>query len=268
MLHEDADVIASATSPPRPDPHPRVPREHIRPLRDLTGPTPRCSARLFATIADLARSEGIADAGYRLVANVGRVGRPDVDHLHIHLLGGRPSAGLPDEDRAALVVLCLLVSACGGTTTTARPTGAAPSGGATSTATESTRADLQRVLGAARLQLTDPQVPYRPAEAPQLAGAPRSVVQVVLPSDPTHGYIVIYDLGDDVTARTAGDAQAAYVASGPGRIEFPSDAEFVIRQVGSTLVFYAWSPGGSTDELALEIQPVLETIGSEIVVPR
>ena len=170
--------------------------------------------------------------------------------------------------RASLLVLCLLVAGCGGTTVTAKPTGAAPSGGAISTATELTRADLQRVLGAARLQLTDPQVPYRPAEAPALAGAPRRVVQVVLPTDPTHGYIVIYDLGDVAAARAAGEAQAAYIASGPGRIQFPSDARFVIRQVGSTLVFYAWSPGSSTDELAPEIQPVLETIGSEIAVPR
>ncbi len=171
--------------------------------------------------------------------------------------------------RATLLVLCLLLVACDGTTTTTpRPTGAAPSGGATSTATELTRADLQRALGAARLQITDPQVPYRPAEAPPLVGAPRRVVQVVLPNDPTHGYIVIYDLGDPAAARAAGDAQAAYVASGPGRIQFPSDARFVIRQVGSTIVFYAWSPGSSIDEFAPEIQPVLETIGSEIAVPR
>ena len=169
---------------------------------------------------------------------------------------------------SSLLVLCLLVGGCGGPTATARPTGAAPSTGAISAATELTVADLQRALGAARLQITDPQVPYRPAEAPTLAGLPRRVVQVVLPTDPTHGYIVIYGLGDAVAARAAGDAQAAYVASGPGRIQFPSDAEFVIRQVGSTLVFYAWSPGSSTDELAAEIQPVLETIGSEIPVPR
>jgi hypothetical protein len=170
--------------------------------------------------------------------------------------------------RASLLVLCLLAAACGGTTTTARPTGATPSGGAISTAIELTRAELQRALGAARLQVSDPQVPYRPAEAPPLATAARQVVQVVLPNDPTHGYIVIYDFADAATAGAAGDAQAAYVASGPGRIQFPPDARFVIRQAGSTIVFYAWSPGSSTDELAPEIQPVLETIGSEIPVPR
>ena len=45
--------------------------------------------RMFAVAADLARSEGIADDGYRLVSNVGRWGGQSVDHLHFHLMGGR-----------------------------------------------------------------------------------------------------------------------------------------------------------------------------------
>ena len=168
---------------------------------------------------------------------------------------------------AAWLVLTLLLGGCGGTSATRQPVPAA-SGGAISNATALTRADLERVFGAARLLLDDPQVPYRPAEAPPLAAAPREVVQVIMPNDPTHGYIVIYELPDAETARAAGEAQATYVASGPGRVQFPSDSRFVIRQVGTTLVFYAWSPGSSTDDIAPEIQPVLETIGTAIPVPR
>jgi histidine triad (HIT) family protein len=44
---------------------------------------------LFGVAADVARSEGIADSGYRLVSNVGRWGGQTVDHLHFHLMGGR-----------------------------------------------------------------------------------------------------------------------------------------------------------------------------------
>ena len=44
---------------------------------------------LVIAIRDIARSEGIADAGYRVVSNVGRWGGQTVDHLHIHLMGGR-----------------------------------------------------------------------------------------------------------------------------------------------------------------------------------
>ena len=46
--------------------------------------------RLFGVGADLARAGGIADAGYRLVMNVGDQGGQTVHHLHVHLMGGRP----------------------------------------------------------------------------------------------------------------------------------------------------------------------------------
>jgi histidine triad (HIT) family protein len=38
---------------------------------------------------ELARSEGIAESGYRLVINCGRQGGQGVPHLHLHLIGGR-----------------------------------------------------------------------------------------------------------------------------------------------------------------------------------
>ncbi len=44
---------------------------------------------LLLTAAKVARGEGIADTGYRLVINNGRNGGEAVPHLHVHLLGGR-----------------------------------------------------------------------------------------------------------------------------------------------------------------------------------
>lgn len=44
---------------------------------------------LLLTAAKVARSEGIADSGYRLVINNGPHGGEAVPHLHVHLLGGR-----------------------------------------------------------------------------------------------------------------------------------------------------------------------------------
>jgi histidine triad (HIT) family protein len=44
---------------------------------------------LLVTAAKVARSEGIADSGYRLVINNGPHGGEAVPHLHVHLLGGR-----------------------------------------------------------------------------------------------------------------------------------------------------------------------------------
>jgi histidine triad (HIT) family protein len=44
---------------------------------------------LLLTAAEIARKEGIAATGYRLVINNGPDGGEAVPHLHVHLLGGR-----------------------------------------------------------------------------------------------------------------------------------------------------------------------------------
>ena len=91
MVHEDDEIIAFRDIAPRAPTHILViPREHIPSAASLTQADAPMLGRLFATVADIARHEGIADAGYRLVSNVGRWGGQTVDHLHIHLLGGRP----------------------------------------------------------------------------------------------------------------------------------------------------------------------------------
>ena len=38
----------------------------------------------------VARAEGLATPGYRLLANIGSDGGQEVAHLHVHILGGRP----------------------------------------------------------------------------------------------------------------------------------------------------------------------------------
>ena len=50
---------------------------------------------LLVTAGQIARSEGIADSGFRLVLNNGADGGEAVPHLHVHLLGGRPLAWPP-----------------------------------------------------------------------------------------------------------------------------------------------------------------------------
>ena len=89
-VHEDDLVVAFRDIAPRAPTHILVvPRDHIASAADLTEEHGAMLGRLFATAAELARAEGIADAGYRIVSNVGRWGGQSVDHLHFHLLGGR-----------------------------------------------------------------------------------------------------------------------------------------------------------------------------------
>ena len=89
-VHEDDAIVAFRDIAPRAPTHILViPREHIASAANLTEADGPMLGRLFGTIAEIARSEGIADDGYRLVSNVGRWGGQTVDHLHVHLLGGR-----------------------------------------------------------------------------------------------------------------------------------------------------------------------------------
>ncbi len=89
-VHEDDLVIAIRDIAPRAPTHILLlPRRHIASALDLTDADAPLVGRLFAVAADIAWSEGIADAGYRLVSNVGRWGGQSVDHLHVHLMGGR-----------------------------------------------------------------------------------------------------------------------------------------------------------------------------------
>ena len=88
---EDDSVLAIRDIAPRAPTHILLlPREHIRSAAELTDGDATVLGRVFAMSAELARAEGIADGGYRVVTNVGTWGGQSVDHLHFHLMGGRP----------------------------------------------------------------------------------------------------------------------------------------------------------------------------------
>lgn len=90
LLHDDELMIAFRDIAPRAPTHILViPRVHIPSVASLTDADGSLLGRLFAVTAELARSEGIAEAGYRVITNVGRWGGQTVDHLHFHLMGGR-----------------------------------------------------------------------------------------------------------------------------------------------------------------------------------
>lgn len=64
-----------------------VPRRHVDSL--ATADDARELGQLLALAAEVARAEGLADAGYRVVTNIGTDGGQTVGHLHLHVLGGR-----------------------------------------------------------------------------------------------------------------------------------------------------------------------------------
>lgn len=158
----------------------------------------------------------------------------------------------------------VLLAACGGTAEVpgrSFPVESVGPGTTVSPAVNQTRIELVRALSTHNLVLTDTQAPVRPAEAPLLAAAPRAVYQVTLPKDPSHGYIVVYEFPDPARAAAAAAQQQAYLATGPARVQTPLGTVSIIRQVGSTVVFYDWLPEGSLDDSAPGIQAALETLG-------
>jgi histidine triad (HIT) family protein len=65
-----------------------IPKRPIPSLADLTPADEAVVGHLVLVATELAAKLGLAD-GYRLVVNCGRDGGQSVDHLHVHLLGGR-----------------------------------------------------------------------------------------------------------------------------------------------------------------------------------
>jgi hypothetical protein len=171
-----------------------------------------------------------------------------------------------------LVVASSLAGGCGvGAVQSPRVTPPSVPGGsgeAISPAIAQTRTALVQALGTVRLILDDPRVPFRPPESPSMAEASRQVFQAVLPDDPGHGYIAVYEFPTATAASVAAADQAAYVTSGPGRVQFPPDTQFVLRRLGSTVVFYAYSRENSPDPRVTDLVTALGTVGEAVPIPR
>lgn len=95
-VFEDDEVIAFHDQAPRAPTHVLViPRLHLTSALELEASDGPLLGRLFAAAATVAREQGIAESGYRVVTNVGRGAGQSVDHLHFHVLGGRPLSWPP-----------------------------------------------------------------------------------------------------------------------------------------------------------------------------
>jgi histidine triad (HIT) family protein len=71
-----------------------VPREHFDSLDQVPAEKQPLVGHLLGAAAEIARQKGLAK-GYRAVINTGSDGGQSVEHLHVHLLGGRPLAWPP-----------------------------------------------------------------------------------------------------------------------------------------------------------------------------
>jgi histidine triad (HIT) family protein len=67
-----------------------VPNEHVASTNDLDEAHDALMGRLLRATKTVAREQGIDESGYRLVVNTGPDAQQSVQHVHVHVIGGRP----------------------------------------------------------------------------------------------------------------------------------------------------------------------------------
>lgn len=88
-VYQDEKCYAFADINPQAPVHFLVaPREHIDSLMQAKPEHAALLGHLLLTAAEIAQSKGLSN-GYRVVVNTGSDGGQTVDHVHVHVLGGR-----------------------------------------------------------------------------------------------------------------------------------------------------------------------------------
>ena len=96
FVYEDDEIMGIRDINPQAPVHILViPKEPIPTTNDLAEGHAELAGRMMLVAGRIARDEGIAEDGYRLVMNTNRQGGQDIYHIHLHLLGGRPMTWPP-----------------------------------------------------------------------------------------------------------------------------------------------------------------------------
>ena len=91
IVHKDERVTAFRDISPQAPVHVLIiPNKPIPTVNDVSDEDERTLGHMFIVARDIAKAEGIADNGFRLIVNCNQHGGQVVFHLHMHLLGGRP----------------------------------------------------------------------------------------------------------------------------------------------------------------------------------
>jgi histidine triad (HIT) family protein len=90
VVREDDLTVAFRDLDPQAPTHVLViPRVHAPDVGTLAASEPEALVAVARAAAEVARAEGVADSGWRLVFNTGRDAGQSVAHVHGHVLGGR-----------------------------------------------------------------------------------------------------------------------------------------------------------------------------------
>ena len=91
IVYEDEAVLAFRDASPQAPVHVLIiPKRPLANLLNASFDDTLLLGQLLSAATHVARTLGLDETGFRVVVNVGPDGGQSVDHLHLHLLGGRP----------------------------------------------------------------------------------------------------------------------------------------------------------------------------------
>lgn len=89
-VYEDEHTLAFRDIDPKAPSHVLViPKEHYSSVHQVPDEQSDLFVKLMQTVSKVVETEDLIDEGYRLVINSGKNGGQLVDHIHVHVLGGR-----------------------------------------------------------------------------------------------------------------------------------------------------------------------------------
>ena len=96
VVYETDEILAFRDINPQAPTHVvMIPKAHHPDVASLADREPALAGALLAAAGEVARQEGVAESGYRVVFNTGPEAGQSVFHVHLHLLGGRAIAWPP-----------------------------------------------------------------------------------------------------------------------------------------------------------------------------
>ena len=90
ILYRDEQLMVFRDANPKAPTHLLIiPRRHVAGLSYAGGRTAGVLGQMFGLAEEMARREGVTISGYRLVMNQGLDSGQELEHLHMHLIGGK-----------------------------------------------------------------------------------------------------------------------------------------------------------------------------------
>jgi histidine triad (HIT) family protein len=96
IIFENDDILAFRDIHPQAPTHVLViPKRHIETLNHAEVADESLLGQMVLTAQNVAKKEGLDQAGYRLVMNINQHGGQTVYHIHLHMMGGRQMSWPP-----------------------------------------------------------------------------------------------------------------------------------------------------------------------------